>query len=154
MQLENSLPCEEHRWSLTCSQVPASASLYCILSQLNAVHTFRPYFLPYYLFRTQFDVILPSIPWSTNYAFSLQLNLFINGSKTICYSLSEFLNFVFLCTVCRTPWTGDQPVERPLHTHRTTQIERNVHRHLRAGGIRTHDPSFRASEDIACFRPL
>jgi hypothetical protein len=30
----------------------------------------------------------------------------------------QFLN---LYTVCRTPWTGDQPVIRALSTHRTTQ---------------------------------
>jgi hypothetical protein len=28
-----------------------------------------------------------------------------------------------LYTVGRTPWTGDQPVSRPLPTHRTTRIQ-------------------------------
>jgi hypothetical protein len=28
--------------------------------------------------------------------------------------------FLILYTFCRTPWTGDQPVTRPLPTHRTT----------------------------------
>jgi hypothetical protein len=36
------------------------------------------------------------------------------------WPLFQFLN---LYTVGRTPWTGDQPVARPLPTHRTTQTE-------------------------------
>jgi hypothetical protein len=31
--------------------------------------------------------------------------------------------FLDLYTVCRTSWTGDQPVARSLPTHRTTQTE-------------------------------
>jgi hypothetical protein len=32
-------------------------------------------------------------------------------------------SFVILYTVGRTPWTGDQPVARPLPTHRTAQAQ-------------------------------
>jgi hypothetical protein len=32
-------------------------------------------------------------------------------------------SFVILYTVGRTPWTGDQPVARPLPTHRTAQTQ-------------------------------
>jgi hypothetical protein len=39
------------------------------------------------------------------------------------WPLFQFLN---LYTVGRTPWTGDQPVSRPLPTHRTTQ-KQNKH---------------------------
>jgi hypothetical protein len=35
--------------------------------------------------------------------------------------LGRFFSFLILYTVGRTPWTGDQPVARPLPTHRTTQ---------------------------------
>jgi hypothetical protein len=31
--------------------------------------------------------------------------------------------FLILYVVGRTPWTGDQPVVRPLPTHRTTQTQ-------------------------------
>jgi hypothetical protein len=49
----------------------------------------------------------------------------------------------------RTPWTGDEPVARPLPTHRI-----NVHTHICAlSGIRTDDPSVRGSKDSACLRP-
>jgi hypothetical protein len=52
----------------------------------------------------------------------------------------------------RPPWTGDQPVARPLPTHRTTQTEQ-THTDIHASsGILTHDPSFRASEDSSCLR--
>jgi hypothetical protein len=34
-----------------------------------------------------------------------------------------FFSFLILYTVGRTPWTGDQPVERPLPIHRTTQTQ-------------------------------
>jgi hypothetical protein len=56
----------------------------------------------------------------------------------------------------RTPWTSDQPVTRPLPTHRTTQTEQ-THTHTSnnhaLSGIRIHDPSVRASEDSLCLRP-
>jgi hypothetical protein len=60
--------------------------------------------------------------------------------------LGRFLSFLILYTVGRTPWMGDQAVARPLPAHRTTQIQNNTD--IRAlSGIRTHDPSVRASED-------
>jgi hypothetical protein len=64
--------------------------------------------------------------------------------------LGCFFSFLILYTVGRTPWTEDQPVARPLPTHRT-----NAHNtDIRAlSGIRTHDPSFRASEDSSCLKP-
>jgi hypothetical protein len=34
--------------------------------------------------------------------------------------LGRFFRFLILYTVDRTPWTGEQPVVRPLPTHRTT----------------------------------
>jgi hypothetical protein len=35
-----------------------------------------------------------------------------------------FFSFLFFSyTLGRTPWTGDQPVARPLPTHRTTQTQ-------------------------------
>jgi hypothetical protein len=37
--------------------------------------------------------------------------------------LGPFSVFLILYTVCRTPWTGDQPIARPLPTHRTTQTQ-------------------------------
>jgi hypothetical protein len=50
----------------------------------------------------------------------------------------------------------DQSVAMPLLTHRTTQTQnKRIHTSniYALSGIRTHDPSIRASEDISCFRP-
>jgi hypothetical protein len=49
----------------------------------------------------------------------------------------------------RTPWASDQSVEKRLPTHRTTQTQiTHTHTDTHATrGIRTHDPSVRASED-------
>jgi hypothetical protein len=35
----------------------------------------------------------------------------------------RFFSLLILYTVGRTPWTGDQPVARPLPAHRTTQTQ-------------------------------
>jgi hypothetical protein len=35
----------------------------------------------------------------------------------------HFFSFLILYTVDRAPWTGDQPVARPLPTHRTTKAQ-------------------------------
>jgi hypothetical protein len=64
-------------------------------------------------------------------------------------------SFLIFYTVGRTPWTGDQPVARllPAHTgHHKHRI--NAHTDIHASsGIRTHDPSVRASEDSSRLRP-
>jgi hypothetical protein len=36
---------------------------------------------------------------------------------------SLLFSFLIIQNVGRTPWTGDQPVARPLPTHRTTQTQ-------------------------------
>jgi hypothetical protein len=67
---------------------------------------------------------------------------------------SLFRNHFF--THSKIPWTSDQPVARPLPKHRTTQTQNkrintpNIHA---LSGMRTHDPSVRASEDSLCLRP-
>jgi hypothetical protein len=35
----------------------------------------------------------------------------------------RFFSLLILYTADRTPWTGDQPVARPLPAHRTTQTQ-------------------------------
>jgi hypothetical protein len=62
--------------------------------------------------------------------------------------LGLFFSFLVLYTVGRTPCTGDQPVARPLPTHRTTHTIKphNTDNHT-LSGIRTHNPSIRASEN-------
>jgi hypothetical protein len=69
------------------------------------------------------------------------------------WPLIQFRNHFF--TDGRTPWASHQPVARPLPTHRTTQTQnRRTHTDIDAlNGIRTHDPTFRASEGNSCLRP-
>jgi hypothetical protein len=43
--------------------------------------------------------------------------------STALVDLGRFFSFLILYTVGRTPWTGDQPVARPLPTHRTIQTQ-------------------------------
>jgi hypothetical protein len=87
----------------------------------------------------------------TNFCLS---SFFFIGSTA---SLSPGLCFSFHFTDDRTPRTSDQPVARPLPIHRITQTQ-NKYKHktniYALCGIRTHDPSFRASEDSSCLRPL
>jgi hypothetical protein len=37
--------------------------------------------------------------------------------------LGRIFSFLILYTVGRTPWMGDQPVARPVPTHRTTKTQ-------------------------------
>jgi hypothetical protein len=42
-------------------------------------------------------------------------------THTLYLDLGPFFSFLILYIIGRTPWTGAQPVARPLPTHRTTQ---------------------------------
>jgi hypothetical protein len=57
------------------------------------------------------------------------------------------LHFLNPKTVGRTPCTGEEHIATPL----PIQTQKNIHA---LSGIRTHDPSVRASEDSSCLRPL
>jgi hypothetical protein len=66
------------------------------------------------------------------------------------WALASAFQFHDHFTDCRTPWTSDQLVARPLPKHRTTQTQ-NKHIHTpnidALCGIRTHVPRFRTIED-------
>jgi hypothetical protein len=62
-------------------------------------------------------VDLPLYPKVNTLRYSYYLWLY---SPCEPWSPFQFLN---LYTVGRTPWTGDQPVARPLPAHRTTQTQ-------------------------------
>jgi hypothetical protein len=64
--------------------------------------------------------------------------------------LGRFFSFLILYTVCRTPWTGDQPVARPLPTRRINAHNTDIHAF---SGVLTHDPSVRTGEDSSCLWP-
>jgi hypothetical protein len=57
------------------------------------------------------------------YIYYIYIYIYIYGSIVLLLNLGRFFSFFNLHKVGRTPWTGDQLVERPLHTHRTIQIQ-------------------------------
>jgi hypothetical protein len=63
--------------------------------------------------------IYPSIHLPIHPSIHLYIHLWLY-SPCEPWPLFQFLN---LYTVGRTPWTGEQPVARPLPTHRTTQTQ-------------------------------
>jgi hypothetical protein len=72
----------------------------------------------------------PSSPslYQLSYPGSLGDYLSIYGSTVLLLDLGLFFSFLILYTVGRIPWSGDQPVARPLPTHRTAQT-RNERMH-------------------------
>lgn len=49
--------------------------------------------------------------------------LSVYGYTALLLDIGSFLSFLILYTVGRTSWMGDQPVARPLHTHRIAQTQ-------------------------------
>jgi hypothetical protein len=69
--------------------------------------------------------------------------------------MRRFFRFLIIYIVGRTPWTGDQPHRKAStyteqQRHRINAHNTDIHTLI---GIRTHDPSVRASEDSSCLRP-
>jgi hypothetical protein len=58
-----------------------------------------------------------------NLPVSLSVRPSIYCSTVLLLDFGRFFSFLILYTVGRTPWRGDQPVARPLRTHRTTQTQ-------------------------------
>jgi hypothetical protein len=62
------------------------------------------------------------------------------------WPLFQFLN---LYAVGRTPWTGDQPVAKPLPTHRTTQTQnKRTHTSMPQVGFEPTIPVFELTETV------
>jgi hypothetical protein len=83
--------------------------------------------------------------------YSLFIHSFINGSTALVgpRPLLRFRNLFY--TNGRSPWTSDQPVARPLHTHRTTQTRHKcTQTSMPWMGFEPTNP---ASEDSSCLRP-
>jgi hypothetical protein len=79
----------------------------------------------------------------------LHTNLSAYGSTVLSLDLSCFRSFLMLYTVGRTPWMGislsqGRYLHSEQHKHRI-----NAHTDIHAlSGIRTHDPSFRAIDEV------
>jgi hypothetical protein len=72
----------------------------------------------------------------------------------ILLDLGRFFNFLILYTVDSTLLTGYQAVARHLTTPKIRQTQNKRHTVIHAlSGIRTHDPSVRASKDLCALIP-
>jgi hypothetical protein len=65
---------------------------------------------------------------STYLSICLSIYLSISDSAVLLLDLGCIFSFLILYTVGRIHWTGDQPVTRPLPTHRTTCLELDSNR--------------------------
>jgi hypothetical protein len=57
------------------------------------------------------------------YYLGCLLSIYLSTALQFLLDLGHFFTFLILYTFRRTPWTGDQPVARPLPTCRTTQTQ-------------------------------
>jgi hypothetical protein len=65
------------------------------------------------------------------------------------WDLYCFLGFLILYTVGRTPWTGDQPVARPLRTCRTTQTQnKRIQTSMTWVGFESTIPAFERGKTV------
>jgi hypothetical protein len=59
------------------------------------------------------------------------------------------VSFLIFYTVSRTPWTGDQPVTRPLPIHRTTQTQnKRIQTSMPRVGFETTLPVFERTKTV------
>jgi hypothetical protein len=73
---------------------------------------------------------------------------FIYGSTVLLVELSRFS-----VSCSYTPWMEDQPVSKPLPTHKENKHRINAHWYPCLEQDSTHDFSVRASEESSCLRP-
>jgi hypothetical protein len=128
-----------------CKKITFPLDMELITSGLNTLQRKVQSTYCLFIYTTMFEkILLCAVVWD--------IHSFINGSTALCWPwpFIQFRNLFY--TDGRIPWTSDQPVARLYtgkHKHRI-----NAHTDIHAlSGIRTHDPSFRASEDISCLRP-
>jgi hypothetical protein len=75
--------------------------------------------------------------------------LSIYGSTDLCWALVPFSVSWSFYTICRTPWTGDQPVARPLPAHRTPQTQNKcTHTSMPWVGFESTIPVFERAKTV------
>jgi hypothetical protein len=83
----------------------------------------------------------------------LSIYLSIYGSRALV-GLGRFFNFLILYTGGRTPLTGNQPVPRPLSTHRTTPTQnKRTQTSMPRVGFEPMIPVFERAKRTSCLRP-
>jgi hypothetical protein len=73
----------------------------------------------------------------------------VYGCTVLSLDLGRFFSFLILYTDGRIPWTGDQPVARPLPTHRITQTQ-NKRRQtsMPCVGLEPKIPAFKRAKTV------
>jgi hypothetical protein len=85
-------------------------------------------------------------PWLSGSLFMTYLSLSL---QPFFGPLAGIFSFLILYTVGRTPWTGDQPVARPLPTHRMTQTQnKRTHTPLPWVGFELTIPAFERAKAV------
>jgi hypothetical protein len=74
-------------------------------------------------------------------------------SRLLGLSRFFFFSFLIFYKVGRIPWSGDQPVPRPLPVHRTAQTQNKRTEIHASSEIGTHDPGVETGEDVLPLRP-
>jgi hypothetical protein len=78
-------------------------------------------------------------------SLSLSLSLWLYSPL----DLGRFFQFLNLYTVSRTPWTGDQPVARPLPTYKTTQTQnKRIQTSMLQVGFEPTIPAFGRAKNV------
>jgi hypothetical protein len=78
--------------------------------------------------------------------FNRVYSLFLSPWLYSPLDLGRFFSLLILYSVGRTHWTGDQPISRPLPTHRTTQTQNNrTQTSMSRVGFESTNPAFEYS---------
>jgi hypothetical protein len=80
------------------------------------------------------------------------VSLSIYASTVFSLDLGRFFSFLIVYTVGRTPWKGDQPVARPLPTHRITQTQnKRTQTSMRRVGFEPTIPAFERAKTVTAL---
>jgi hypothetical protein len=91
----------------------------------------------------------------STYSFILEILLSLLWLYSPLLGLRSFFSFLILYIVGRIPWTGEQPVARPLPTQRTIQThiqKKEKHKHPCLEWYSNPRPSVWARENTSCFK--
>jgi hypothetical protein len=87
--------------------------------------------------RQNLELLLLASGLLSLYVNKHELNYYYYASTALFLGISLFLSILILHTVDTTPWTGDQPVVRPLSTQRSAQTQNKQIDIHASNGIRT-----------------
>jgi hypothetical protein len=94
-------------------------------------------------------VLLIPITIEPNAHFFFPSFFFSLYGSTAIWVFGRFFSFLILYTVGRTSWTGNQPVAKPLPTHRTTQTQnKGAQTSMFRVGLEPTNPVFKRTKAV------